>query len=224
MASSFTASPPGRRDRQKLERERRILRSAERLFARNGFAATAMENVATGAKLAVGTIYNYFPSKTDLLLAIIGRETNSVLRRGREVVDDAGSEPLAAIIALTDLFVDDLLSGDRRLWRELMAAAITNPSTIGARMFEADTQLIALLAESIERFKAAGTFAENLDASRAAIVIYSICFSLLTAYLIDDRLSAEVIRGEIHRAIAIAIEGLRPSPTGAHTSEGERGK
>lgn len=215
--ASFFARAPGLRDRQKQQRAQRILRVAERLFARNGYAATAMENVAAGAKLAVGTIYNYFPSKTDLLLAIIGRETDSVLQRGREIIEKPGKEALETIIALTDLFVDDLLKGDRRLWRELMAAAITSPGSIGARLFEADTQLMALLAEVIARCKASGAFPDSLDEGRAATVIYSICFSMLMAYFIDDRLAAEVIRGEIHRGIEIAVNGLRHPTTTART-------
>jgi len=213
MASSLPA--PGRRDRQKFSRRLRILRAARRLFARRGFSQTAMEDVADSAKLAVGTIYNYFPSKTDLLLAIIGRETGSLLERGRALAGNPPDSPLAAMTALTELFVGDLLKGDRRLWRELFAAAITDPRSIGARMFEADRQLIALLAELIADFKQRGALAETLDETRAATVVYSVCFSLLTAYLIDDRMEPETIRSEIRRGIAIVLDGMRPSdPSG----------
>ena len=45
-----------------------------------------MEDVAARAGLAVGTIYNYFPSKSDLLLAIIRRETESLVARGQKIL------------------------------------------------------------------------------------------------------------------------------------------
>ena len=84
MSSSLNTQPLGLRDRQKLERERRIVRAVEKLFARKGYADVVMEDVAERAGLAVGTIYNYFPSKSALLLAIIRRE--------HEQLDD-GSQP-----------------------------------------------------------------------------------------------------------------------------------
>jgi AcrR family transcriptional regulator len=77
---------PGLRDRQKQERERRILKAAKRLFARKGYAGVAMEEVAARAGLAVGTLYNYFPSKLALLLAILRRETESLLARGQKIL------------------------------------------------------------------------------------------------------------------------------------------
>ena len=70
--------PVGRRDRQKQEREHRIVQAAGELFARKGYSDVAMEDVAARAGLAVGTIYNYFPSKSALLLAIVRRETESL--------------------------------------------------------------------------------------------------------------------------------------------------
>ena len=70
----------GRREQQKRSREGRILRAAARHFAARGYAATAMEDVAESAGLAVGTLYNYFRSKPELLLAILHRETEELLR------------------------------------------------------------------------------------------------------------------------------------------------
>ena len=84
MDSSLEKRPVGLRDRQKQQRERRIVKAAEKLFARKGYAEVAMEDVAASAGLAVGTIYNYFPSKSALLLAIVRSETESLLARGRE--------------------------------------------------------------------------------------------------------------------------------------------
>ena len=56
-----------------------------------------MEDVAARAGLAVGTIYNYFPSKSALLLAIVRRETESLLARGRKILDDPPRDPVAAV-------------------------------------------------------------------------------------------------------------------------------
>ena len=106
---SLSVSPPlGLRDRQKHERERRIVKAAERLFARKGYAEVAMEDVAARAGLAVGTIYNYFPSKSALLLAIVRRETESLLARGQKILDDPPRDPLRAAHARSPRFLRTL--------------------------------------------------------------------------------------------------------------------
>jgi AcrR family transcriptional regulator len=53
-------------DRKRLH----ILETAMRLFNRNGFDATPTSVIAKKAKISVGTLFNYFSSKTELIQAI----------------------------------------------------------------------------------------------------------------------------------------------------------
>jgi AcrR family transcriptional regulator len=53
-------SPPSTKDR--------LLRSAVKLVARDGFAATTTAAIAAETGLAEGTLYRHFPSKDDLLI------------------------------------------------------------------------------------------------------------------------------------------------------------
>ena len=214
MDSSLEEPPVGLRDRQKQERERRIVRAAEKLFARKGYAEVAMEDVAERAGLAVGTIYNYFPSKSALLLAIIRRESESLLARGRKILDDPPRDAVAAACAFTEIFLDDFTRDDRRLWRELFGAAIADPSVVGRRLFEGDAQLVSQLASLLEHYRTCGVLASDLEPIPAATVLYGVCFTWMTAYLMNDAISAEMVRNEIRRGTAIAMRGLFPR-TGA---------
>ena len=56
-----------RRDRQKREREARILDAAAAVFAQKGFHQATIRDIAELADVADGTIYNYFDNKLDLL-------------------------------------------------------------------------------------------------------------------------------------------------------------
>lgn len=60
-----------RKERERLARQREILRAARELFARNGFHDTTLDDIARHAEFGKGTIYNYFPSKEDLFFTII---------------------------------------------------------------------------------------------------------------------------------------------------------
>jgi TetR/AcrR family fatty acid metabolism transcriptional regulator len=51
-------------------RRGQILKAAEQVFAEKGFQDATISDVAKKAKLSDGTIYDYFPSKEDLLFSI----------------------------------------------------------------------------------------------------------------------------------------------------------
>lgn len=54
--------------------EEKIVAAAEKLFAKRGFHATGMRQIARAAGVSIGAIYHYFKSKDDILLAIVRRE------------------------------------------------------------------------------------------------------------------------------------------------------
>ncbi|WP_199439921.1 TetR/AcrR family transcriptional regulator [Umezawaea beigongshangensis] len=51
-------------------RRREILVAARTLFAQKGFARTSMADVVAATGLSTGSVYRYFPSKGDLVLAV----------------------------------------------------------------------------------------------------------------------------------------------------------
>jgi len=72
-----------RGDRNGGDKRERILAAAERIFARHGFFAARVSEVAKEAGVADGTIYLYFKSKDDLLISLFERrmvEVNGALR------------------------------------------------------------------------------------------------------------------------------------------------
>jgi len=65
-----------RRQRRIARRRARILTAAATLFAQQGYASATIKEIADAADMAEGTLYNYFESKRDILLAI-ARETET---------------------------------------------------------------------------------------------------------------------------------------------------
>ena len=67
---------PSREDRKERitrERQEQILEAALNVFSRRGYGQSTMPEIAQEAGVAVGTIYNYYPSKRDLLVGITNR-------------------------------------------------------------------------------------------------------------------------------------------------------
>jgi len=65
-------------DKQPGDKRERILSAAERIFARHGFFAAKVSDVAKEAGVADGTIYLYFKSKDDLLISLFERRMQPV--------------------------------------------------------------------------------------------------------------------------------------------------
>jgi AcrR family transcriptional regulator len=78
------------RSRERLEeRERAILDAAARLFASSGFHATSTRRIAAEAAVSEGTVFHYFRSKNDLMLAILDRFYSETLNPGAEAILDS---------------------------------------------------------------------------------------------------------------------------------------
>lgn len=66
--------PAEPRSEEQKERYRRMLRAAARLGSEHGLERMQMNDVAREAGVAIATLYRYFPSKTDLFVAVLNSQ------------------------------------------------------------------------------------------------------------------------------------------------------
>lgn len=82
------------RARTQHQRRRRIVQAAAALASRGGVEAMQMRTVAERAGVALGTLYRYFPSKMDLVVAVVSEELDlleqSIERRPPNASTPAG--------------------------------------------------------------------------------------------------------------------------------------
>src|SRR2546425_848747 len=82
--NSTTAKPSIREEQRALTRAR-LLDAAGRVFARRGFHAASVEEIAREAGATTGAIYSNFEGKEDLFLALFEEHAASQLRKYREL-------------------------------------------------------------------------------------------------------------------------------------------
>jgi AcrR family transcriptional regulator len=72
MSPTTTPRPgntgPGLRERKKVRTRQAIRRAAYRLFARQGYEATRVDEIAEAAEVSPSTVFRYFPTKEDIVL------------------------------------------------------------------------------------------------------------------------------------------------------------
>ncbi|QFG25186.1 TetR/AcrR family transcriptional regulator [Actinomadura sp. WMMB 499] len=88
------------RSRSQHQRRKRIVQAAAALASRGGIEAMQMRTVAERAGVALGTLYRYFPSKDDLVVAVVGEEIELLERSIERRPPRAGTSPQRAVEAL----------------------------------------------------------------------------------------------------------------------------
>jgi AcrR family transcriptional regulator len=120
-----------------------ILNAAREQMAVQG-AAMGMDDVARAAGLAVGTLYRHFPTKSDLLAAILDEQMSRLL----QALDDALERVAAgssAIVEFTLLIerISQAASGDRAVKETLARLGVQTPPEVTQRAYAGLELLLA---------------------------------------------------------------------------------
>jgi AcrR family transcriptional regulator len=152
--------------RRLAEREQTILDAACAIAAEGGMGAVQIAIVAERANIAAGTVYRYFPSKTDLIAelvaAVAGRELNAM-----SAAANAAPGPLSALAAAIATFAARALNERRLTW-----AVMAEPVDAAVDAMRLDfRQSLAAEFEARIRTAIAGSHLPDQDARVAAPAI-----------------------------------------------------
>jgi AcrR family transcriptional regulator len=153
-------------------KRRRILTSALKLFARKGFEATALEEVARSSRLAKGTLYLYFKDKEDLYAQVV----LDVLDRLEAFVADGLERSQGAIEKLHSVAECQLrfFSGNRDYFRLFSALLTTEAPLVHRRLIspllEKRRRLESFLEGLVEEGKKEGVIRDDVE---SPVVVYS---------------------------------------------------
>ncbi len=201
----------GLRERQKAGRRRDILDAAAALFRRDGFADTAIEQIAARAGLSAGTVYNYFASKGDLLLALVALDGAEVRAAGAAIVAAPPADPARSACRLLEVYVDhSLVHLDKRLWRQMMANALYFADTpLGAGYRALDRRLAEQVADLCRALRRAGRIPRAVDCDDAGQVLFFVCNSLFMDFVADDAMPLRRLKQRMFRQVRLVFGGLR---------------
>ena len=129
---------PGLRERQKQARTERILAAASTLFNRQGFDDTTMAAIASGAEVSTPTVFNYFKTKDELLLALVLQVHYLTRQQVRAFEPAASSDPVRSICEFLELYSrQSLESISRKTWRHVEATRIRMPESDFVKNYDA---------------------------------------------------------------------------------------
>ena len=126
----------GLRERKKADRERRIIEAAAEQFRTVGYEETKIENIARAAGVSVGTVYNYFENKSDLLLTLVTLHDRFVEREIEETIGNPPSNLVDGVCGVFFAMTSHSLSHlGKENWRNLFGLSIAQRQTILGQRF-----------------------------------------------------------------------------------------
>jgi AcrR family transcriptional regulator len=142
----------GLRERKKHQTRRAITEAAKRLFLERGFDQVSVAEVARVANVSEQTVFNYFPSKEDLVFERMDTFEHELLSAVRERPE--GETPLRAFVRFILDRSDTAMAGDgRRRVAELTRLVTASPSLMARErqiVAKYTDALATLLAEETE--------------------------------------------------------------------------
>jgi TetR/AcrR family transcriptional regulator, fatty acid metabolism regulator protein len=191
------------------EKRRRILEAAVRVFARRGFHASRVGDIAEEAGVAHGLLYHYFSSKDEVLQTVFRENWTELLERFGQVEasDEPADEKLHGIVKI-------LL----RTWRNdpdlvtVMVREVGRSAHLASQV-EDIGKGFAAIERVIAQGQAEGVFRPELDPRFASWVVYGGLEEILTGWVMG-RLpdgDEEVARAE-RTIVDVVLGGLGTAP------------
>jgi AcrR family transcriptional regulator len=200
----------GLSDEKKKKRRERVFRSALDLFEKKGFTATTMREIAEKSDLAVGTLYNYFPSKNRLLLEFMAKKIEEIsLGNRRSIVRIFREETNSRVIVekIFRLVMDDFFIMSKQNWYEVLTAFFSASKDLEMGI-NLDEENIRLIENIVWLMQKRGLIESRFSAHAIAFNFYSIVMTQFMSYIIFPEMNEEEFFMGISEQLELVFEGI----------------
>lgn len=186
---------------EKNRRRRRndILMAAATVFRKAGFDGTRIDAVAEIAAVATATVYNYFPTKDALLLALVNKHRSEAIAKRELLISNPVNDPVEAMYSYFAELVDVSLTYlDKSLWRHVYAASVVGSwDNMNDKMMQNEQQMIKEKIQMLKALKARGCLAKEIDEVAHANIIHSVGYFLWHVFLSEDKLTSDWLKSSM---------------------------
>lgn len=200
----------GQRERNKIDKLRRIRDAARELFVAKGFDDTTTREIAVRAGVGLGTIFVYAENKRDLLFLIVNDELENVTLEAEASIDPAASllENLLNVSRRHYDFFGRQPALSRLVLREM---AFYDSGAQAGRFQKTRERLIELLGKIVALAVEKKSVSPNEASQFVGWTIFCIFQVELRRWLSDDAPNLREGLRALQRALALLVTGLKPN-------------
>jgi len=145
-------------------KRRRIEEAARDLFIRRGFHATSMRDIARGADTSLGNLYNYYPTKEDILESIISKYQKVIDARLRAIFEEVDEPFHPDSLRRFGAMIRELVSAHSDFWLLMYIDVLEFENRHFRKMFEGlAASLRRRFARHFRELKEQGALYEGVD-------------------------------------------------------------
>ena len=178
---SASGRAPASRAKPAAEKRRLILDAAVRVFARQGFHACRVADIADEAGVAYGLVYHYFGSKDEVLDTLFLERWNVMLDLIRHV--DAEEIPVREKLSAIASFIVDSYQHDPDLMKVIIVEVTRAANSFGDTHLGTIREAYELIGGMIAAAQESGEFKPEIDSRFAAMAFYGAIEQLLTGWI-----------------------------------------
>ncbi|HYZ07777.1 MAG TPA: TetR/AcrR family transcriptional regulator [Pseudonocardiaceae bacterium] len=142
------AMPAGRGVRlRKDERRAQLLAAATDVFVSNGYHATVMDDIAERAGVSKPVLYQHFPGKLELYLALLQTHADELVRRVRGAIEDTIDNAQRVHNAVGAYF--DFVDRDGEAFRLVFESDLRNQSAVLEIVEQAHAACVEAIAQAV---------------------------------------------------------------------------
>jgi AcrR family transcriptional regulator len=174
----------------------RLIRAAEKIFARNGFEAAKLEEIAAEAGYTRGAFYANFESKEDLFLALLEGEISSRINTVERMTRDL-TDPREKLHAFREFFLT--ICQDRRwslLALEFKLFAVRHPE-VKARLTAMNRRLVGPRIGLLQAIMEGSGRKLPISPQAVAMSLSAVTNALSLEHMLDRSLMPETALKEI---------------------------
>jgi TetR/AcrR family fatty acid metabolism transcriptional regulator len=167
-----------------MDKRAAILDAALKTFVRRGYSETKVAEIAAEAGVAEGTLYNYFQSKEDLILALFDEKWGGIIDEIKTKLDrlDDPNDKLKAVFSL----VVRMFKKNRHLAELFMVDVKQSSIFLTNYTINRIVEFLDLIENILEEVKRKGIYRKDLDARVAKMVIFGAAQGILLSWVLSE--------------------------------------
>ena len=146
MTATPDARPRGTR-LPRLARRRQLLGAAQEVFVAQGYHTAAMDEIAERAGVSKPVLYQHFPGKLELYLALLDEHAEALVKIVREALESTTDNKMRVQACMQAFY--DFVAGDGEAYRLVFESDLRNVAPVRARVDRANQQCAEMIAQVI---------------------------------------------------------------------------
>lgn len=194
------------REKKKERTRKKIQEASLQLFETLGYEKTTMEKIASEVEIGVGTLYNYFSSKSDLFFSIIEDNLEAYISDFEKIINSEMSLK-ESLNEFYDIYLKSFTSYSETLWRAIFGEIMLRNHRGYSKIKEVDKNFVDEIYKLLcSRRKEVIGISTDEKFLTLAKTLYSVLGFNIINFLLDNTISLQEMKDSLGEQVNLIVD------------------